>query len=205
MTFSGVNFARGTTSEWGGKGGGCILAQGSSRLSVQDGRFDSCFAKGLSAPGGAVAIEEASHATLSSVVITNSGAYRGGGVAVYDQSTLVMTNILIKNCTSVDSIPRGGGVYMEESTASLSSVDFVACSSIILEEDHAADWALFAYSNGGGIFLYRSAANMTDVAFRGCLASRGGAISLNELSVVHMARLVLEENQNDDFYIQASE
>ena len=148
-----------------------------------------------------MAIEEASHATLSSVVITNSAAYRGGGVAAYDQSTLVMTNTLIKNCTSVDSNPWGGGVYMEESTASLSSVDIVACSSIILEDDELDRPS----SYGGGIFLYRSTANMTDVALRGCSASRGGAISLFELSVVHMARLVLEENQNDDFYIQASE
>jgi predicted outer membrane repeat protein len=169
--------------------GGAVAVIGSGQLVLSDSRMQENFAQGdptilasaacesggSSGRGGAVLLESSAKATLQDVVlIHNSATGDGGGIAMTDDSSIVLLGLV--TLTGNRAKRLGGAMYigpMKSSRVSSCSIGNLEASDNVAEE--GCGGAIFssrpiACSAGGRTILHRNRA-----------ALQGGALVLNEV------------------------
>jgi len=157
-----------------------ILTAGASQtvLTIDDG--ETVTVSGLTLYSALQGVEvRGSTARLSGVHVTDhSGRTPGSGAGVYDGGTLTVTGCVFAR-NEASSTYSGGGIYVSESTLTVSSSTF---------RDNSA-------GQGGALYLDDSVATLTDVnLLRNTATSHGGAIRMRYGADVDTTRLSATDN-----------
>ena len=128
-----------------GKGGG--MHNDTSESTLSDATFSDNSSTQLGY-GGAGIYNNESTLTLTNVTFsTNSTTQWGSGAGIYaEESTLTLSHVLFTG----NSTEYGGGMYIVDSSATLTNVSFL--------DNSASD-------NGGGMYVYEGSAELTNVTF----------------------------------------
>ena len=167
VTFSGLGFANGLTSNYGG----CLYVEGSSNVGVELSNFTNCYAAGS---GGAFYLLS-STATVSrstfSKCTANIGGASGAGGAFYLYSSMVTVSYsTFLMCTAGNGAITGygGAFYLRSSsTATVSDSTFSKCT--------AGGNAEMTVSGGGAFYLSSSTATVSNSTFSKCTSGNSNA------------------------------
>ena len=107
---------------------------------------------------------EGSNIEVQDSDFTACSSYDGGGGIAMDESTATVSGTGFTSCSTC---LFGGGIYMTSSTATVSGSSFNGCGGY-----NAGDY--YSGGEGGGIYMISSAATLSGTSFDGCGASNYG-------------------------------
>jgi len=124
--------------------------------------------------GGGIALD-GSHAILEDVAVIGNIATHGGGLSVWGSSSLQMSGGVVSWNTTDHWQQNGGGLDVEESVVSLSSVELIGNEAGML---------------GGGLYANESTIVMDGVAVRDGSAGIGGGLYIQSSQVTIMSSVI---------------
>jgi CSLREA domain-containing protein len=185
--------------------GGCVGASSNSSplsLTLDDVVVSNCVNEntgGYYPHGGGVGMDGGTLTITNSTISGNSAGYGGGGIAIMNNSSADITNVIVDNNQVTDPSGSGGGIYLQSNPGFSSTLTNVTISNNKVTGTNGIGGGLYvqnhtvsltqstvnlnsASDDGGGLYLYNSTTDIDSSTINGNYTtglsnSDGGGIS----------------------------